>query len=112
MISNFGIVRLIPRTISDGCERLIRWAFQLASKRPRKFLTLVTKSNAQRSGLVLWDECAVRVAKEFPDVKWDKMLVDAMTVRMVRNPQSLDVICCTNLVSIAATRDFLADAFK
>ncbi|ORX34307.1 hypothetical protein BD324DRAFT_637472 [Kockovaella imperatae] len=80
-----------------GCERLIRWAFELASGRPRKLLTLVTKSNAQRSGLVLWDECANRVAKDYPDVKWDKMLVDAMTVRMVRNPASLDVIVCTNL---------------
>lgn len=46
----------------------------------------------------MWDECAVRVAKDFPEVKWDKMLVDAMTVRMVRKPESLDVIVCTNLV--------------
>lgn len=48
--------------------------------------------------MVLWDECAFRIAEEFPDVKWDKMLVDAMTVRMVRNPGSLDVVACTNLV--------------
>lgn len=72
--------------------------------RPRKSLTLVTKSNAQRSGLVLWDECAVRVAKDFPEVKWDKMLVDAMTVRMVRKPESLDVIVCTNLVGHSRMR--------
>ena len=89
----------VSRSPIVGCERLIRWSFQLASKRPRKLLTLVTKSNAQRSGLVLWDECAARVAKEFQDVTWDKMLVDAMTVRMVRKPETLDVIVCTNLVS-------------
>jgi len=47
--------------------------------------------------MVLWDEVALKVSKEFPDVKWDKMLVDAMTVRMVNNPKSLDTIVGTNL---------------
>jgi isocitrate/isopropylmalate dehydrogenase len=50
-----------------------------------------------RNGMVLWDEVALKVSKEFPDVKWDKMLVDAMTVRMVNNPSSLDTIVGTNL---------------
>jgi isocitrate/isopropylmalate dehydrogenase len=76
----------------------MRFAFQSAQKRPRKLLTVVTKSNAQRNGMVLWDEVAAEVAKEFPDVKWDKMLVDAMTCRMVLDPKSLDTIVATNLV--------------
>lgn len=80
-----------------GVTRIMRYAFALAQSRPRKLLTVVTKSNAQRFGMVMWDEIAAEVAKEFPDVTWDKMLVDAMTVRMVKAPQSLDTIVATNL---------------
>jgi isocitrate/isopropylmalate dehydrogenase len=47
----------------------------------------------------MWDEIAAEVAKDFPDVKCDKMLVDAMTCRMVLDPKSLDTIVATNLVS-------------
>lgn len=77
--------------------RIMRFAFHLASSRPRKLLTVVTKSNAQRHGMVMWDEIAAEVARDFPQVTWDKMLVDAMTVRMVKNPPSLDTIVATNL---------------
>ncbi|KAK1635802.1 tartrate dehydrogenase [Colletotrichum phormii] len=80
-----------------GVERLIRFAFETARSRPRKLLTFVTKSNAQRNGMVLWDEVVYEVAKDFPDVSLDKMLVDAMTTRMVLNPKSLDTIVATNL---------------
>jgi tartrate dehydrogenase/decarboxylase / D-malate dehydrogenase len=80
-----------------GISRIMRYAFRLAHSRPRKLLTVVTKSNAQRFGMVLWDEIAAEIAREFPDVAWDKMLVDAMTTRMVRQPQSLDTIVATNL---------------
>ncbi|MEO1703194.1 MAG: tartrate dehydrogenase [Pseudomonadota bacterium] len=80
-----------------GVARIMRYAFELAQSRPRKLLTVVTKSNAQRHGMVMWDEIAAEVSKEFPDVTWDKMLVDAMTVRMVKDPQSLDTIVATNL---------------
>ncbi len=80
-----------------GVERIMRFAFALARSRPRKLLTVVTKSNAQRHGMVLWDQIAAEVAAEFPDVTWDKMLVDAMTVRMTMNPASLDTIVATNL---------------
>jgi tartrate dehydrogenase/decarboxylase/D-malate dehydrogenase len=80
-----------------GVTRIMRYAFRLAQSRPRKFLTVVTKSNAQRHGMVMWDEIAAEVAREFPDVTWDKMLVDAMTVRMTLNPRSLDTIVATNL---------------
>ena len=80
-----------------GVTRIMRYAFRLAQQRPRKLLTVVTKSNAQRHGMVMWDEIAAEVAEEFPDVTWDKMLVDAMTVRMTLNPKSLDTIVATNL---------------
>ncbi|EWY37155.1 3-isopropylmalate dehydrogenase [Skermanella stibiiresistens SB22] len=80
-----------------GVTRIMRYAFKMAQSRPRKFLTVVTKSNAQRHGMVMWDEIAEEVSAEFPDVTWDKMLVDAMTVRMTLNPKSLDTIVATNL---------------
>ena len=80
-----------------GVTRIMRFAFKLAQERPRKLLTVVTKSNAQRHGMVLWDEIAAEVAKDFPDVTWDKMLVDAMTTRMVAKPSSMDTIVATNL---------------
>jgi len=80
-----------------GVERVMRFAFRLARSRPRKLLTVVTKSNAQRHAMVMWDEIAVQIAGEFPDVSWDKMLVDAMTMRMVMRPQTLDTIVATNL---------------
>jgi tartrate dehydrogenase/decarboxylase/D-malate dehydrogenase len=80
-----------------GVARIMRYAFRLAQSRPRKLLTVVTKSNAQRHGMVMWDEIAEEISQEFADVSWDKMLVDAMTVRMTLKPQSLDTIVATNL---------------
>ena len=80
-----------------GVTRIMRYAFKLAQSRPRKLLTVVTKSNAQRHGMVLWDEIFYEVAKDFPDVKIDKELVDAVTTRMVLKPGTLDVIVATNL---------------
>jgi len=80
-----------------GVRRIAQFAFSVAQNRPRKMLTYVTKSNAQRAGMVMWDEVILEVAKGFPDVKLDHMLVDAMTVRMVLDPRSLDTILATNL---------------
>ncbi len=87
-------VAIFTRT---GVERIHRFAFELAMKRPRKHLTLVTKSNAQRHGMVMWDEIFFEVAKDYPAVKWDRELVDAMTTRMVLKPATIDVMVATNL---------------
>jgi tartrate dehydrogenase/decarboxylase/D-malate dehydrogenase len=80
-----------------GVERIQRFAFELARSRPRKKLTLVTKSNAQRHGMVFWDSIFERIRGDYPDVETDKMLVDAMTTRMVLDPKSLDTVVATNL---------------
>jgi tartrate dehydrogenase/decarboxylase/D-malate dehydrogenase len=80
-----------------GCERIMRFAFELARARPKRHLTLVTKSNAQRHGMVLWDEIFAGLAQQFPEVRTSKELVDAMTTRMVLKPGTLDVIVATNL---------------
>ncbi|GKT16422.1 tartrate dehydrogenase [Acidovorax sp. SUPP2522] len=80
-----------------GVERILRYAFQLARSRPRRQLTVITKSNAQRHAMVMWDEIALEVSRDFPDVAWDKELVDAATARMVNHPATLDTIVATNL---------------
>jgi len=80
-----------------GVRRIMKFAFELARSRPRRLLTLVTKSNAQRHGMVMWDEIFAELAGEYPDVTTDKMLVDAVTTRMVLKPETLDVMVATNL---------------
>jgi tartrate dehydrogenase/decarboxylase/D-malate dehydrogenase len=80
-----------------GVARIMRFAFDLARSRPRKLLTVVTKSNAQRHAMVMWDEIAAEVAAGYPDVRWDKMLVDAMTMRMTLRPETIDTVVASNL---------------
>jgi tartrate dehydrogenase/decarboxylase/D-malate dehydrogenase len=80
-----------------GVERVMRQAFEVARSRPARHLTCVTKSNAQRHGLVLWDEVFAEVARDYPDVATDKVLVDAMTTRMVLKPSTIDTVVATNL---------------
>ncbi len=80
-----------------GVSRVMRFAFDLARKRAKRHLTLVTKSNAQRHGMVLWDSIFLELAAAYPDVTTDRMLVDAMTTRMVLHPETIDVLVATNL---------------
>ena len=80
-----------------GVERIMRTAFDIARARPRKLLTVVTKSNAQKHGMVMWDDIAAEVAAHYPEVRWEKELVDAMAARMVRRPDSIDTVVATNL---------------
>lgn len=80
-----------------GVTRILRFAFELARTRPRKHLTLVTKSNAQRHAMVMWDDIYAEVKGDYGDVECGKELVDAMTTRMVLKPETIDVVVATNL---------------
>ncbi len=80
-----------------GVTRIMKTAFEIAASRPRKLLTVVTKSNAQKHGMVFWDEIAAEVASAYPTVRWEKELVDAMAARMVQKPASIDTVVATNL---------------
>jgi tartrate dehydrogenase/decarboxylase/D-malate dehydrogenase len=80
-----------------GCERIIRYAFDLARTRKRPKVTSVTKSNAQQYGMTLWDEVFARVASTYPDVETEQWLVDAMAARFVMHPETLEVVVASNL---------------
>ncbi len=82
----------------QGCERVIRYAFELAVKRNgKKRVTSITKSNAQAYGMVLWDRVFQSVAREFPEIETESLLVDAAAMNFVRRPQSFDVVAASNL---------------
>ncbi|MEW5908236.1 MAG: isocitrate/isopropylmalate dehydrogenase family protein [Thermodesulfobacteriota bacterium] len=87
-----------------GCERIIRHAFSYARRQGRNKVTSITKSNAQKFGMVLWDRIFKEVASEFPDIRCDSKLVDAACMEVVRNPKSYDVIVASNLFA-----DILSD---
>ncbi|MDO5618341.1 tartrate dehydrogenase [Kocuria sp.] len=80
-----------------GCERIIRFAFDLARTRTVKKVSSVTKSNAQQYGMVLWDEVFTRVAQDYPDVATESVLVDAMSAKFVLHPEELSVVVASNL---------------
>jgi tartrate dehydrogenase/decarboxylase/D-malate dehydrogenase len=80
-----------------GCERIMRFAFDLARTRPRTKVSSVTKSNAQQYGMVLWDEVFSRVARDYPDVETESVLVDAMSAKFVLKPEDLSVVVASNL---------------
>jgi tartrate dehydrogenase/decarboxylase/D-malate dehydrogenase len=80
-----------------GCERIIRFAFDLARTRWVKKVSNVTKSNAQQYGMVLWDEVFTRVAADYPDVQIESVLVDAMSAKFILHPEELSVVVASNL---------------
>jgi len=80
-----------------GIERILRYAFELAAKRPRKMLASATKSNALTHSMVMWDEIADIVRVDYPAVEYRKYHVDALAARMVTHPQTLDVMVASNL---------------
>jgi tartrate dehydrogenase/decarboxylase / D-malate dehydrogenase len=81
-----------------GTERVIRFAFDLARRRNRKkLLTSVTKSNAQGFSMAFWDRVFADVAKQFPEIRTESLLVDAACMDLVRRPQDFDVIVGSNL---------------
>lgn len=80
-----------------GTERIARYAFDLAQKRPKKLLASATKSNAMQYSMVMWDEVVEAVARDYPDVTCRKFHVDALAARMVTHPDTLDVMVASNL---------------
>lgn len=80
-----------------GCERIIRAAFAEALKRPRRRVASITKSNAQGYGMVLWDEVFADVAKNYPEIQTESLLVDRAVMEFVRRPESFDVVVASNL---------------
>ena len=82
---------------AQGCERIIRYAFELARTRKRRKVTSVTKSNAQQYAMTLWDETFERVKGAYPDVETESWLVDAMAARFVLRPETLEVVVASNL---------------
>lgn len=80
-----------------GCERIMRFAFDLARTRTVKKVSSVTKSNAQQYGMVLWDETFQRVALDYPDVATESVLVDAMSAKFILKPEDLSVVVASNL---------------
>jgi tartrate dehydrogenase/decarboxylase/D-malate dehydrogenase len=79
-----------------GCERIMRAAFE-ASRRRRKKVTSITKSNALTFGMVLWDEVFKSVAQDYPDVQAGSLLIDAAAMDFVRKPETFDVVVASNL---------------
>jgi len=80
-----------------GIERIIRYGFEIASKRPRRILASATKSNALTHSMVMWDEVADIVRTDYPSVEYRKYHVDALAARMVTQPETLDVMVTSNL---------------
>ena len=80
-----------------GVDRIVRYAFQLASKRPRRRLTWATKSNGITLTMPYWDERAALVAHEYPDIKVDHFHIDILAAHFVQRPQHFDVVVASNL---------------
>jgi len=105
-VGNGGAIRVgTPQEVANevsvntafGVERLVRYAFELASTRDRKKVTLVHKHNVLVHAGWLWQNTVNRVAEEFPAVKVDYLHIDAATIFMVTDPERFDVIVTDNL---------------
>ncbi|MGH7107537.1 MAG: tartrate dehydrogenase [Acetobacteraceae bacterium] len=80
-----------------GTERIMKYAFEMARRRPRRHLTVATKSNGIAVSMPWWDARAAEVASEYPDVEWDKQHIDILCARFVLQPQRFDVVVASNL---------------
>lgn len=80
-----------------GVDRVLKYAFDLAQRRPRKHLTSATKSNGISITMPYWDERVEEAAKAYPDVTWDKYHIDILTAHFVLNPDKFDVVVASNL---------------
>ena len=80
-----------------GVDRILKFAFDLAQKRPRKHVTSATKSNGIAITMPYWDERVVEMAKNYPDVTWDKYHIDILTANFVLHPDRFDVVVASNL---------------
>jgi homoisocitrate dehydrogenase len=93
-----GDTAITERVITvKASERIARYAFQAAQKRPRRHVTIVHKANVLKETDGLFRECCLRVAADFPDVTHDELLVDACAMWLVKDPRRFDVIVTTNL---------------
>ena len=80
-----------------GVDRVLRYAFELANKRPKRHLTSATKSNGIIHTMPFWDERLSSMAKSYPNVEWDKYHIDILTAHFVRNPDWFDIVVGSNL---------------
>lgn len=80
-----------------GVDRVLRYAFELASRRPARHLTSATKSNGIAITMPYWDERVEAMAAHYPDVRWDKYHIDILTAQFVMNPDRFDVVVASNL---------------
>ncbi len=80
-----------------GVDRVLRYAFELANRRPERHLTSATKSNGIAITMPFWDERVEEMATSYPDVRWDKYHIDILTAQFVMNPDRFDVVVASNL---------------
>ena len=81
----------------QGVDRILKYAFELAQQRPRKRLTAATKSNGMAISMPYWDERVAEMARQYPDIAWDKQHIDILCARFVLNPERFDVVVASNL---------------
>ncbi|MBS1160794.1 MAG: yeaU [Proteobacteria bacterium] len=80
-----------------GVDRILKYAFELAQRRPKKHLTSATKSNGIAISMPYWDERVVAMAAQYPEVRWDKSHIDILTAFFVLHPDRFDVVVASNL---------------